>query len=41
MLKYIRKGPYEDVAETEAWMARHEDRLQHARHAARRAEPAE
>ena len=24
MLKYIRKGPYLDVAETEAWMQRHE-----------------
>lgn len=27
MLKYIRKGPYLDVAETEAWQARHEHRL--------------
>ncbi|MFB9150954.1 cytochrome ubiquinol oxidase subunit I [Roseovarius ramblicola] len=27
MLKYIRKGPSEDVEETEAWMARHEHRL--------------
>jgi cytochrome d ubiquinol oxidase subunit I len=27
MLKYIRKGPYLDVAETEAWTARHEHRL--------------
>ncbi len=27
MLKYIRKGPYMDVAETDAWTARHEDRL--------------
>jgi cytochrome d ubiquinol oxidase subunit I len=27
MLKYIRKGPYLDVAETEAWEARHEHRL--------------
>ncbi|QKV17020.1 cytochrome ubiquinol oxidase subunit I [Oricola thermophila] len=27
MLKYIRKGPYQDVKETEAWMARHEHRL--------------
>jgi len=27
MLKYIRKGPYLEVAETEAWMARHEARL--------------
>ena len=27
MLKYIRKGPFQDVAETEAWDARHEHRL--------------
>ncbi|GAB4347636.1 MAG: cytochrome ubiquinol oxidase subunit I [Oricola sp.] len=27
MVKYIRKGPYMDVAETDAWMARHEHRL--------------
>lgn len=27
MLKYIRKGPYQDVAETEAWEERHEHRL--------------
>jgi cytochrome d ubiquinol oxidase subunit I len=27
MVKYIRKGPYLDVAETEAWEARHEHRL--------------
>ena len=27
MLKYIRKGPFQDVAETEAWEARHEHRL--------------
>lgn len=27
MLKYIRKGPFQDVAETEAWEARHERRL--------------
>ncbi|RYH08329.1 cytochrome ubiquinol oxidase subunit I [Tropicimonas sp. IMCC6043] len=27
MLKYIRKGPYMDVAETDQWMARHEHRL--------------
>ncbi|WP_102226098.1 cytochrome ubiquinol oxidase subunit I [Acidimangrovimonas sediminis] len=27
MLKYIRKGPHEDVAETDAWMDRHEKRL--------------
>ena len=27
MIKYIRKGPYMDVKETENWMARHEHRL--------------
>lgn len=27
MLKYIRKGPFQDVSETEAWDARHEHRL--------------
>ncbi|PIE10840.1 MAG: cytochrome d terminal oxidase subunit 1 [Rhodobacterales bacterium] len=27
MLKYIRKGPYQDVDETDAWQARHEARL--------------
>ena len=27
MVKYIRKGPYQDVAETEDWMRRHEARL--------------
>ncbi|MDB5661510.1 MAG: Bacterial Cytochrome Ubiquinol Oxidase [Cypionkella sp.] len=27
MLKYIRKGPFLEVAETEAWMQRHEARL--------------
>jgi cytochrome d ubiquinol oxidase subunit I len=27
MLKYIRKGPFQDVEETEAWEARHEHRL--------------
>lgn len=27
MLKYIRKGPFEDVEETEAWMAQHKRRL--------------
>ena len=27
MFKYIRKGPHEDVALTEDWMRRHEDRL--------------
>jgi len=27
MVKYIRKGPFQDVKETEAWTARHEHRL--------------
>ncbi len=27
MVKYIRKGPFQDVAETEEWEARHEHRL--------------
>jgi cytochrome d ubiquinol oxidase subunit I len=27
MFKYIRKGPHEDVALTEAWMTQHENRL--------------
>jgi cytochrome d ubiquinol oxidase subunit I len=27
MLKYIRKGPFLDVAETDAWQHRHEQRL--------------
>ncbi|MDS9470066.1 cytochrome ubiquinol oxidase subunit I [Paracoccus sp. MBLB3053] len=27
MLKYIRKGPFQDVEETEAWEVRHEQRL--------------
>jgi cytochrome d ubiquinol oxidase subunit I len=27
MLKYIRKGPFQDVEETDAWVARHEHRL--------------
>ncbi len=27
MLKYIRKGPYQDVEETEAWEERHQNRL--------------
>ncbi len=27
MIKYIRKGPYQDVKETETWEARHEHRL--------------
>jgi cytochrome d ubiquinol oxidase subunit I len=27
MVKYIRKGPFQDVDETNAWQARHEERL--------------
>ena len=27
MLKYIRKGPFQDVEETDAWEIRHEHRL--------------
>jgi cytochrome bd ubiquinol oxidase subunit I len=27
MVKYIRKGPFQDVSETEAWVQRHTDRL--------------
>ena len=27
MVKYIRKGPFQDVAETDAWQTRHEARL--------------
>ena len=27
MLKYIRKGPFQDVEETEVWMDRHHRRL--------------
>jgi cytochrome d ubiquinol oxidase subunit I len=27
MVKYIRKGPFLDVEETDAWTARHEHRL--------------
>lgn len=27
MIKFIRKGPYQDVEETERWMAAHKDRL--------------
>ncbi|MHC0054752.1 cytochrome ubiquinol oxidase subunit I [Actibacterium sp. D379-3] len=38
MLKYIRKGPYMDVAETDAWMARHETQLKSGSTAAQPAE---
>ncbi|RID90774.1 cytochrome bd-I ubiquinol oxidase subunit CydA [Gemmobacter lutimaris] len=41
MLKYIRKGPFQDVAETEAWVARHHDRLAGRRNADAIAQPAE
>lgn len=41
MLKYIRKGPYQDVAETEAWVARHDARLSGRRSADAIAQPAE
>ena len=41
MLKYIRKGPFEDVDETEAWMTRHRDRLAGRRNADAIAMPAE
>jgi cytochrome d ubiquinol oxidase subunit I len=27
MLKYIRKGPFQDVEETDAWVIRHKERL--------------
>jgi cytochrome d ubiquinol oxidase subunit I len=27
MIKYIRKGPFQDVEETEAWQAQYERRL--------------
>ncbi|CUH64490.1 Cytochrome d ubiquinol oxidase subunit 1 [Thalassovita gelatinovora] len=30
MVKYIRKGPYQDVAETDQWQQRHEARLQNS-----------
>ncbi|MGR6467119.1 cytochrome ubiquinol oxidase subunit I [Rhizobium sp. PAMB 3182] len=32
MLKYIRKGPYIDVAETEQWMNKHRNRLSAGNH---------
>jgi len=42
MVKYIRKGPFQDVAETEAWQDQHEARLRGAgRDAAAPATPAE
>ena len=39
MLKYIRKGPFQDVAETEAWNTRHNDRLAGRRNADAIAQP--
>lgn len=41
MLKYIRKGPFQDVAETEAWRLRHENRLSGRHQADAIAQPAE
>jgi len=41
MLKYIRKGPYQDVEETDAWMIRHNERLTGRRNADAIAMPAE
>ncbi len=41
MLKYIRKGPFQDVEETEAWNIRHHDRLAGRRNADAIAQPAE
>ena len=41
MLKYIRKGPHEDVEETETWMRLHESRLRGPAGAAPHLPPAE
>ncbi len=41
MLKYIKKGPFQDVEETDAWVVRHNDRLSGRRNADAIAEPAE
>ncbi len=41
MLKYIRKGPFQDVDETDAWVVRHNDRLAGRRNADAIAMPAE
>ena len=41
MLKYIRKGPFQDVEETDAWVKRHNDRLVGRRNADAIAMPAE
>jgi cytochrome d ubiquinol oxidase subunit I len=39
MVKYIRKGPYLDVSETDAWAQRHKDRLAGRRNADAIAQP--
>lgn len=41
MLKYIRKGPYQDVEETDSWNKRHNDRLAGRRNADAIAMPGE
>ncbi|MFA8444195.1 cytochrome ubiquinol oxidase subunit I [Yoonia sp.] len=41
MIKYIRKGPFQDVEETNAWNTRHNDRLAGRRNADAIAMPAE
>ena len=41
MLKYIRKGPFQDVSETDAWVLRQNDRLAGRRNADAIAMPAE
>ena len=41
MLKYIRKGPFQDVEETDAWVIRHTERLAGRRNADAIAMPAE
>ncbi len=39
MVKYIRKGPFQDVSETDAWVIRHNDRLAGRRNADAIAQP--
>lgn len=39
MVKYIRKGPFQDVSETDAWTLRHTDRLAGRRNADAIAQP--
>lgn len=41
MLKYIRRGPQEDVAQTEAWESRHEQRLRAYANPSQSNQPAE